>query len=107
MGHDIKQSLLLASKLRTKLVAIDGVSYVVREVGAVAFAEYGSMLKTDRRKATAMLLAGCLVDEDGNPVLTVEEAFEVVGSARVSMKLVNGIMEVSGFGDAEKEPDAS
>jgi hypothetical protein len=103
----LKDKLLAASKLRSKVVAIDGIEYVVREVGAGGFADYGALLKKDREKATAQLLSECLIDEDGSKLLTPEEAVSVVRSARVSMPLVNAIMEVSGFGDDEKESDAS
>jgi len=101
----LKEKLLASAKLRTRVVEIEGEKYTVREVGAVEFAAYGALLKTDRIKATASLVHDCLVDENGAKILTLEEAIEVVGSARVSMQIVNAIMEVSGFG--EKEPDAS
>lgn len=103
----LKDKLLAASKLRSKVVEIDGVEYTVQEVGADSFADYGAVLKKDRKKATAQLLSECLVDENGEKLLTVDEAVQVVRSARVSMPLVNAIMEVSGFGEDEKEPDAS
>lgn len=106
----VKAKLLTASKTRSKVVDVDGEPVNVREVGALEFAEYGALLKVDRLKATAQLIAACIVDEDGNPVLTVEEATQVARSARVSMPLVTAIMELSGFGEDEgdeKEPDAS
>lgn len=103
----LKDKLLAASKLRSKVVEIEGQKYAVREVGAGGFADYGALLKKDRDKATAKLLSECLVDDDGSALLTVDEALQVVKSSRVTMPLVNAIMEVSGFGDDEKESDAS
>lgn len=103
----LKNKLLAASTLRSTVVEIDGEKYTIQEVGAGGFADYGALLKKDRNKATAQLISECLVDEDGAKLLTVEEATQVVKSARVSMPLVNAIMEVSGFGDDEKESDAS
>ena len=103
MGQ-LSARLLAAAAVRTASVAIDGESYTVREVGAASFAEYGKLLKADPRGASAVLLAECVIDEDGKPVLTLDEAREVANSLRVTMPLVQAIMELSGF--AEKEPDA-
>ena len=110
----VKEALLNAAKTRSKVVDVGDASVRVREVGAMEFAEYGKTLKKDKVKATASLIAACVIDDDGNPMLTVEEAGELAKSARVSMPLVTAIMELSGFGDDdedeegdEKEPDAS
>lgn len=104
-----KAKLLEASRQRSKPVVVDGVQVDVREVGAMEFAEYGSLLKTDRLKATAQLISACVVDDDGNPLLSVEEALQIARSARVAMPLVAAIMELSGFSEelSEKEPVAS
>lgn len=108
MGSSIKAGLLKAAELRSKMVIVESEEVHVREVGALAFAEYGKELKTDRLKATASIIASCVIDEDGGQLLTAEEAMTIASSARVSMPIVNAIMELSGFGDdAEKEPDAS
>lgn len=100
----LKEKLLASAKLQTKVVEIDGSSYVVREVSAAGFGDYGAQLKKDREKATAMLVSQCLIGEDGELLLTPEEAVAVVRSARLAMPIVNAIMEVSGF--SEKEPNA-
>lgn len=109
MGSNLKERLLELAKLRTKTVVVGDVSLTVREVGALEFAEYGKLQKTDRLKATASLISACVVDEDGNPALTPEEAGTLARSARVSMPIVGAVMELSGFGGEgdEKEPDAS
>lgn len=106
MGN-LKDKLLAASKLRSEVVEIEGEKFTVQEADAVSFADYGALLKKDRMKATATLLAECVVDENGSKLLTVEEATQVVRSNRVSMPLMQAIMKVSGFGDDEKESDAS
>lgn len=106
----VKAKLLSAAETRSRVVDVDGEPVRVREVGAMEFAEYGAELKKDRTRATAQLIAACVVDDEGNPVLSVDEAVKVAKSARVSMPLVTAIMELSGFGDDEddeKEPDAS
>ncbi len=101
---ELKAKLLAAAQLRTAKVAIDGEDYTVREGSAVVFIEYMSLLQVDRDRATATLLADCVVDADGAPLLTVDEAVAVARSARVSMSLMRAIMALSGFD--EKEPDA-
>lgn len=101
----LKEKLLASAKLRTILVDIDGDEYLVREVSAADFADYGTQVKTDKARATALLVSKCVIDDEGNPLLTTEEAMSVVQSARLSVPIVNAILEVSGFG--EKESDAS
>lgn len=103
----VSERLKQKAAVRTKEVRIDGELFVVREVGAVAFADYGNLIKTDKVKATARLLAECVLDEQGNSALSDDDALEVAKSARVTMPLVSAIMELSGFGDNEKKADAS
>jgi hypothetical protein len=106
MGSTLKEKLFASAKKRSVVVEVDGEKFVVQEVSALDFAEYGKLLKDSKPQATAFLLSKCLLDEDGTtPLLTQEEALGVIESARVSMTFVNAIMEVSGFG--EKESDAS
>jgi len=109
VGTDLKQQLLALAQLRTRVVKIDSVELTVREVGALEFAEYGKLQKADRLKATASLIAACVVDGDGNPALSLDDALSLAKSARVSMPIVGAVMELSGFGgeNDEKEPDAS
>lgn len=101
-----KDKLLSVAATRSKMVDVGGLSVRVREVGALEFAEYGSMLSADRLRATATLIAACVINEDGQPMLSVDEAMQIAGTARVSMPLVSAILELSGITD-EKEPDAS
>lgn len=102
----VSDRLRAKAAVRTKAVLIDGESFTVREVGAVSFGEYGKIVKDDPVGATALLLAECIVEDDGTPALDESAAREVASSARVTMPLVQAIMEVSGFGEDEKEPDA-
>jgi hypothetical protein len=102
----VSDRLRAKAAVRTKAVDIDGDSFTVREVGAVSFGEYGRVVKTDPVGATALLLAECVIEDDGSPALDETAAREVAASARVTMPLVQAIMQVSGFGDDEKEPDA-
>ncbi len=101
----LKEKLLASAKTQSKMVEIEGTGYIVREVSAGDFAEYGALTKVDRNKATAFLVSRCVIDEDGAPLLSMEDAEQVVKSARLSIPIVNAIMELSGF--SEKEPDAS
>lgn len=105
MGISLKEKLFASAKKRSKAVDVDGQSFVVREVSALDFAEYGRLLREDKQKATGFLLSKCILDDDGELLLTQEDAMMVIDSARVSMQFVNAIMEVSGFN--EKESDAS
>ena len=102
----VREQLLELAKLRTGVVDIDGVQVAVREVGALEFAGYGKLQKTDRLGATAALISNCVIGEDGKPAMSKEEAVELANSARVSMPIVQKILALSGFGVDEKEPDA-
>jgi hypothetical protein len=103
----VSDRLRAKAALRTKAVLVDGESFTVREVGAVSFGEYGKLVKNDPIGATSLLLAECVLGEDGKPALDVAAAREIAASARVTMPLIQAIMEASGFGDDEKEPHAS
>ncbi len=62
--------------------------------------------KGSKQAANASLLAACVVDVEGNSILSEAEALEIAKSARVAMPLIQKIMELSGFkGDAEKHSD--
>lgn len=101
----VKDRLLKAAALRTKTVELEGESYTVREVGAVAFSQYAETLKSgDKIGAIGVLLQDCVVNDDGTPVLTFDEAKEVARCTRVAVPLTDAILAVSGF--AEKEPVA-
>jgi len=104
---NLKQRLLAAAAVRSKSVSIDGEDYTVREVSAELFSEYGEAAKVSKTNAAALLISECLVDETGEKMLSSEEATLVAKSARLCVPLLNAIMEVSGFGDTEKKPDAS
>lgn len=116
----MKKELLALAQVRYDTVTIEGKDFRVREVGTVEFAEYGVLAgdqkddngavikKGNRTEATAYLIESCLVDDEGNPLLTKEEAAAVAKSARVAMPIVNKVMELSGFNkeDEEKHSDA-
>lgn len=107
MDNGIKAKLLALAALRTKAVSVDGLEVLVQEPNAIAFAEYGRDFRSDRAGATARLLAACVIDADGAPVLTGEEAVALARSARVSRLLMSAIMELAGFGGDDDEPGAS
>lgn len=101
-----KEKLLQLAQKRFKTVDIDGEAFFVGEMSAAAFSLYGETVKTQREEAQAVLLQNCVVDEQGLNLLTLEEAREVVKSARIVLPLVTAIMEVSGL-SAEEKPNAS
>lgn len=108
----MKEKLLAAAAVRRDKVILEGEAYIIREVGALEFGEYGELLKKDKEKAMAKLIAACIIDEDGAPLLNAEEALQVARTARLSTPVISKIMELSGFGgddteDAEKHSDAS
>lgn len=103
----VSERLRQKAEIRTKSVMIDGDEFIVREIGAADFSAYGRLLSKDQRLATAQLLRQCVMNGDGQTALTEEDALAVTASMRVTMPLVQAIMQVSGMGDDEKESDAS
>lgn len=116
----MKSQLLALAAVRFDTVDLEGLKVRVREIGTTEFAHYGELAgdkknekgevvtKGDKLKATAYLIEACVVDDDGAAVLSAEEALQLSKSARVSMPIVNKVMELSGFGeDEEKHADAS
>lgn len=109
MGSNLKQAMLDVAKIRMDTVKVGNVSFPVREVGALEFAQYGMLQKAGQRlEATASLIAACVVGEDGASLLSMDEAMQIAKSARVATPIVGAILKLSGFGeDDEKESDAS
>lgn len=100
---DLKANLFALAARRTSPVLIEGVQFMVRELGADVFHEYVMVSRTDKKGADAMLLAAAVVDADGNPLLTLEEAKQLVGqSARVVLPLIGAALEASGLRDEKK-----
>lgn len=111
MDPRLKEALLAAAQVRTCEVTIGDLKVTVREAGALEFAAYGKLQKTDRVKATAALISTCVVDESGAPLFSAEEAAPIAASARMAMPIVTAIMQLSGLVKDEKEdnpgePDA-
>ncbi len=103
----VSERLKQKATRRTAEVDIDGDLFSVIEIDAVDFSEYGAISKDNRREAVAFVLSRCVLDESGQPCLSIEDAREVAMSVRVSVPLVSKIMELSGFGGDEKKSDAS
>lgn len=115
----MKEQLLKLAAIRYGTVTIEGTEVRVREATADEFSRYAALSndekddkdvvtrKGNKNAANATLIAGCIVDEAGASVYNEAEAAVLAASARVSMPVINKIMELSGFkGDAEKHSDA-
>lgn len=101
----LKARLVELAKFRTKVVEIEDLKVVVREVNSVDFAKYGKLHSEDPTRAIAHILKACVFHEDGQtPVFDDEEsAMAVAESARASSPIVNTIMNLSGYGSEEKK----
>jgi len=102
-----KDRLLAVAAIRTKRVEVGGEDVLVREMYADEFVGYVKQRQTEPGKAAAYLLQCCVIGEDGEPLLTSEDAEALVKSLRVGVPLIQAVLTLSGFGDDEKEPDAS
>lgn len=102
----VSERLRKQAEVRTCSVQIGDETYTVREVSSSTFKRYGETVKLDRILATSYLLEECVLDENGNPALSPEDAAFVATSPRVVVPLASAIMELSGLGADEKKSDA-
>lgn len=110
-----KSKLLSEAEVRKDFVVIAGQHLTVREIGSVEFGVYGKIAndqtddndvvtkKGDQLAATAYMIECCVVDENDKPVFTKEEATALAKNARTAMKIVNKVMNLSGFGEGEEK----
>jgi hypothetical protein len=111
----LREQLLAQAATRTAEVTIGGESYRVREVEAETFSAYAMLLATGgqdgknakqrREQAFQLILSECVIDDEGEPLLTPEEAGKVAGVARLAFPLVNKILDLSGFSAKAKKAD--
>lgn len=114
-----KSNLLALAAVRRKEIKIEGEPVLIREVGTIEFARYGEinrgktddkgnvLVQADKVRASAHLISCCVIDSEGKPLFTEEEAMPIAANARTAMPIINAVMELSGFGeDDEKHSDA-
>lgn len=110
MPSTMRERLLAAAAVRIATVKIGDDTFHVREVSAGKFSKYGDLIKTDRPASVTFLLQECVIDEDGKPCLSVDDAQLVADCGRLAMPLISEIMRLSGYtGEkvkTEKKPDA-
>jgi hypothetical protein len=99
----LKDKLLAAASVRKEAVKIDGDEFLVREVTTEEFATYGELRGKDKVGAAVYLIAQCVLDEAGGRLLTDDDAKVVASSARVSMQLINKILNLTGFDGKEED----
>lgn len=107
--------LLAEAECRTKEVTLpSGQKVIVREITMAEFSEYGESMgskpgekagavQAKREDALVALLVGAVITAEGKPRFTADAARKIARSARVASPIVSAIMEVSGFGPAEKK----
>lgn len=110
MPSTMRERLLAAAAVRTAPVQVGSETFHVREISAAKFSKYGELIKADPGAAIVYLLQECVIDEDAQPCLALEDAQVIADSARVGMPLVTAVLRLSGYtddeGKAEKEPNA-
>lgn len=111
----MKTALMALAVVRYDTINIEGEPVRVQEIGTLEFAQYGALAsdrlnakgevleKGSKLKATAFLISSCVVDDEGALLLSEEEALTLAKSARVAMPIVNRVMELSGFKEAEEK----
>lgn len=92
--------LLALAELRRVTVDVDGIKVVIREFSALAKITFDERKETDKVGAVAYLLRECVLNEDGSPRFTAEQATAIAsGSSRIVVRLLNEIHRLSGFGE--------
>jgi hypothetical protein len=99
--------LLALAELRRLTVDVDGIKVTIREFSALEWSQFMELRDTNREAACAYILHLCVLDEDGNPRWTEDEARSVAGgSGRVVARLVNAIQRLSGYDEKHEDPGA-
>lgn len=106
MPSTMRERLLAAAAVRTAPVQIGDETFHVREISAGKFSKYGELIKTDSPAALVFLLQECVIDEEGKPCLSIEDATAIADSARVGMPLVTAVLRLSGYIDDKDAPPA-
>lgn len=99
-----------AGKLRSEPVEIrteqETVAVVVRELSTAELIDYQRATKIDPTDGMAILLSKAVVNEEGNPVMDVEQAkLLMAGSQRVVTPLAKAAMRLSGLSSDSDEDD--
>lgn len=98
-------SLFAAAALRTKVVSIRGADVRIRELSVAARDEFLTAHNESRSAGVAVMLRHAIVDEQGNPLMSQDQAVELVGKSSAFVEpLVKEIVEFSGLGE-EKGDD--
>lgn len=103
----LKSKFLDAAALRIGKVTIDDVEYTLREVDAASFSDYADKQKTDQTEANALLIHQSLLDENGELMLTLEEARVAAKSGRMVRPIIQKALELSGLAEPENKPVAN
>jgi hypothetical protein len=115
----MKDKLLALAAVRYNNIVVEGTELRIRELSTLEFARYGELAndkldgkgavvkKANRAEAISFLVMSAVVDADGNPVFNEEEAKTLANSARIGLKIVMKVMELSGSQeDDEKHSNA-
>lgn len=82
--------VLEAAALRVSSVVVAGETVFVKEPTAAQLSVFSA--DGDLKERTASMFLACIVDEDGSPILSSEEAGQLAnGSTRITSKLINAI----------------
>jgi hypothetical protein len=99
--------LLSLAELRRLTVDVEGISVTIREFSALEWAEFTDLRESDKTAACVYLLHRCVLNEDGEPRWSEDEARKVAsGASRVVARLINAIQRLSGFAEKHEDPGA-
>lgn len=96
---------LAAASLRKSIITIDGKQIQIQELSIEARDDFSEAYKQSPRMATAAVLAHGVIGHDGAPLLSKQQAEEVMASSgSFAKKVAEAILELSGLGDDTGKP---
>lgn len=104
----MSRRLLELARLAETTVTIDGETLRVREPNGLEMMEYRARRVTDLEGALAHLIHHCVIDTDGKPIYTEEEAKIVAGGhASVILPLVTKLLSFTRTTEKKSSPPKS
>ncbi len=93
---NMRSRLLALTVRRITDITIEGEVFRVREPTAGDVQAFVAAREADARGAMASLMAACMVDEDGEPFLTAEDALAIADVPRLATPIVDALTQAMG-----------
>lgn len=96
--------LLQVAALRTRTVTVRDAEVRIRELSVRARQEFIETVRTGTAQAGAWLVQMCVIDDQGQPLFSADDARALADASPEVMDAIAGaVLEISGLKEAEKK----